>query len=257
MSRQTIHIPTPAPSRSVVALAALALLLTGGGGLLFAGPLDPPAGPVTSTYKTLTEVEPRIAINATNTPGDVSSLYKITQPGSYYLTGNIVGVAGKHGIVIGASGVTLDLNGFDVSGVPGMGVFDGVRADGNGLVNITIMNGSIRGWGDDGLDLRRDDSPSRGADNCRIANILANGNAQSGITTGGGSVAGVGTTISNCSASGNGAFGIRAVSGSTITGCSACLNTGTGILGAGSNMSNRAANGNSRRGCAGLRAIIF
>jgi len=30
-----------------------------GGGLLFAGPLNPPAGPVTSTYKTLSEIEPR------------------------------------------------------------------------------------------------------------------------------------------------------------------------------------------------------
>ena len=48
----------------------------------FAGPLDPPAGPVASTYKTLTEVEPRIAINATNTPGDADSIYKVTQPGS-------------------------------------------------------------------------------------------------------------------------------------------------------------------------------
>src|SRR5690348_16183493 len=27
------------------------------------GPLNPPAGPVTSTYKTLSEVEPRMAVN--------------------------------------------------------------------------------------------------------------------------------------------------------------------------------------------------
>ena len=51
--------------------------------------LDPPVGPITSTFKTLTEVEPRIAINATNTPGDADSIYIISQPGSYYMTGNI------------------------------------------------------------------------------------------------------------------------------------------------------------------------
>ncbi|HRJ49802.1 MAG TPA: hypothetical protein PKU91_04680, partial [Phycisphaerales bacterium] len=81
-----------------------------------AGPLDPPAGPVAGTYKTLTEVEPRIAINAVNTPGGANSLFRITQPGSYYLTGNITGVIGKHGIEIAASGVTIDLMGFDLQG---------------------------------------------------------------------------------------------------------------------------------------------
>ena len=106
-------------------LLATAALTLAAAGLLFAGPLDPPAGPVTSTYKTLTEVEPRIAISATNTPGDADSVFKITQPGSYYLTGNITGVVGKHGIEIAVSGVTLDLGGFDLVGVPGMGAFVG------------------------------------------------------------------------------------------------------------------------------------
>ena len=97
----------------ILATAALTLAAAG---LLFAGPLDPPAGPVAPTYKTLTEVEPRIAINAANTPGDADSLFKITQPGSYYLTGNITGVVGRHGIEIAvpANGpsVTIDLMGY-------------------------------------------------------------------------------------------------------------------------------------------------
>jgi hypothetical protein len=66
-----------------------ALILVATAGLLIAGPLTPPAGPVTSTYKPLSDVEPRIAINAVNTPGDSSSVFLITQPGSYYLTGNV------------------------------------------------------------------------------------------------------------------------------------------------------------------------
>src|SRR5689334_9465486 len=106
-----------------------------------AGPLDPPAGPVTPTYKTLTEVEPRIAINAINTPGDADSLFKITKPGSYYLTGNITGVVGRHGVEIIVGGVTLDLNGFDLVGVPAMGEFDGVSVTVESLRNITVTNG--------------------------------------------------------------------------------------------------------------------
>ena len=65
-----------------------------------AGPLSPPAGAVAPTHKTLTEVEPRTPINSTTTPGDANSTFKITQPGSYYLVGNLVGSSGRHGIEI-------------------------------------------------------------------------------------------------------------------------------------------------------------
>ena len=47
------------------------------------GPLTPPGAPA-PTMKSLDQVEPRIAVNSTNTPGGADSLYKITQPGSYY-----------------------------------------------------------------------------------------------------------------------------------------------------------------------------
>ena len=40
-------------------LAAAALTLAAVGLLVAMGPLNPPAGPVTSSYKTLTEVEPQ------------------------------------------------------------------------------------------------------------------------------------------------------------------------------------------------------
>ena len=56
-------------------LITAAALTLSAAGLLFAGPLDPPVGPITPTFKTLTEVEPRIAINATNTPGDLNNLF--------------------------------------------------------------------------------------------------------------------------------------------------------------------------------------
>lgn len=115
-----------------------------------AGPLTPPAGPIAGTMKTISEVEPRTAINAVNTPGDANSLYKITQPGSYYLTGNITGVAGKHGVEIAASGVTLDLNGFRLSG--NSSTLDGIaitQSQGRGII---IRNGTVELWGDCGIE---------------------------------------------------------------------------------------------------------
>ena len=59
------------------------LLMFGAASPAFSGSLTPPAGPVAPTPGP----EPRIAINATNTPGDADSVYRIAQPGSYYLTG--------------------------------------------------------------------------------------------------------------------------------------------------------------------------
>ena len=102
-----------------------------------AGPLAPPAGPIAPTNKTLAEVEPRIAINATNTPGDADSLFRIAAPGSYYLTGNITGVVGEHGIEIASSGVTLDLMGFELLGVAG-------SLDGAALVSNSKREASVR-----------------------------------------------------------------------------------------------------------------
>src|SRR5262252_4521225 len=94
---------------------AVPLLLVLAASVALAGPLNPPPGPVASSYKTLTEVEPRTAINAANTPGDSGCLFKITQPGSYYLAANVQGVAGKSGIDIASGNVTIDLNGFSLT----------------------------------------------------------------------------------------------------------------------------------------------
>lgn len=227
-------------NRVVSTVAVCASVLAAGAIISHAGPLDPPAGPVTGTYKTLAEVEPRIAVNAANTPGDADSLFKITQPGAYYLTGNVAGVAGKHGIEIVASGVTLDLNGFDVAGVPGMGFFSGVTVGVAGLTNIAVVNGSVRGWeGDAGVDLMG----VFGAGNCRVEGVLASGNTNAGIRVGaGGRVAacsaylntGVGISVLNgevsrCSAFNNIASGISVGTGCTVSDCVARLNTLDGI----------------------------
>lgn len=101
-----------------------------------AGPLTPPAGAIGSTGKTLTEIEPRIAVNATNTPPASAYMFILPGPGSYYLTGNINVPATGRGIFMNA-GATLDLNGFTITG--GGIASIGIDAD-NGC---TIRNGSI------------------------------------------------------------------------------------------------------------------
>ena len=226
-------------NRTALSLSALALAGVAGGvltSLLAAGPLNPPAGPVTSTYKTLTEVEPRIAINAANTPGAGASIYKITQPGSYYLTANVTGGAGRHGIEIAASGVTLDLMGFDLVGVPGS--LDGVTVTVAG-VNIAVVNGSVRSWGGDGVDLA-----TAIPINTRVEQVHASGNTGTGILTSSGSTVsncsasfnvasgihtGNGGAVTNSSATGNGVIGISTLGGCTVTNCAGYKNSGNGI----------------------------
>jgi hypothetical protein len=134
-----------------VALSVIAAV-AGSAALVTAGPLNPPAGPVASTYKTLGEVEPRTIINAANTPGDADSSFKITQPGSYYLVGNLQGASGKSGIEVIATGVTIDLNGFSMTGVAGS--LGGIRAveEAGQVRDLTIRNGRIASFGGAGID---------------------------------------------------------------------------------------------------------
>jgi parallel beta-helix repeat protein len=208
MAMSTRAVPTAAVCLSVLAAGAI---------ISRAGPLDPPAGPVSSTYKTLAEVEPRVAINATNTPGDADSLFRIAQRGSYYLTGNVTGVAAKHGIEIAAAGVTIDLSGFDLQGVAGS--LDGVATTVGSLSNIEIRNGSVRGWGGDGIDLQTSFSI-----NTVVRDVRASGNSGVGIRVANTFV------LERCSATSNGSGGFASAVGGMATACEAVSNTGTGML---------------------------
>src|SRR5690349_14020926 len=98
--------------------------------LLAQGPLAPPGAPAPG-MKTLQQIEPRIdlqnapaaAVNTTNNNID----YAITQPGSYYLSANLSATK-SNCISIESAGVTLDLNGFEIS-----------RGTGSGGAGITII----------------------------------------------------------------------------------------------------------------------
>ena len=223
-------------------LAALALLLSTINYQLstcFAqGSLTPPGAPA-PTMKTLSEIEPRIAITATNTPGDGGSVFKITQGGSYYLTGNIAGVSGKAGIQIAVPvsgpGVSIDLMGFEVIGVPGStaGISSESVADAR---NISIRNGTIRAWGGSGIDILN----SR---NNRLADLRVQGNGGKGMLIGSGS------SITSCTADSNSQEGIRAADSCSLTGCSASFNTNAGILAVyGSTVTGCACNYNGGKG---------
>jgi hypothetical protein len=193
------------------------VVVAGAVGLSIGGPLNPPAGPVASTHKTLTEIEPRIAINAANTPGDAFYLYKITQPGSYYFTGNITGVAAKNGIGVETSNVTIDMMGFTLRGVAGS--LGGISTTTTMFDNLSVRNGNITGWGQDGLDLSNGGAGRGGM----VERVHASGNGNLGIRANGSSV------VSDCTASGNGGDGIAVFYGCLVTGCAASFNTGDGI----------------------------
>src|SRR6476661_1617880 len=88
------------------------------------GSLTPP-GPPAPTMKRLDEVEPRTNLQATSAPAGVDTTnpnyqFVITQPGSYYLSTNLA-VTKANGIQINAEGVTLDMNGFQISRASGSG----------------------------------------------------------------------------------------------------------------------------------------
>lgn len=203
----------------------------------FAGPITPPPGPVVGTHKTLTEIEPRTAINATNTPGDsdsTPSVFKITEPGSYYLTGNVTVASGRSGIEIDASNVTVDLMGFRLLGQ--LGSEHGILVQGT-ETNVTIRNGSVRSFGGDGLSGLNGDA-MRVSDftavNCNgrgvavgqgsvLINIVADSNIGTGIT------ALTEATIVSCTSRDNQQSGFRVDGDGTITGCTAVGNVGDGI----------------------------
>lgn len=82
------------------------------------GDLTPP-GPPGLTMRSLDEIKPGIPLNQTNTQGDATSVFKITKPGSYFLTGNIKPPAGKNGILIALllpGVVEVDMGGFGLDG---------------------------------------------------------------------------------------------------------------------------------------------
>ena len=142
--------------------------------------------------------------------------FVIDEPGSYYFTKNILSsVLNANGITIDANNVMIDLNGYALQGDPNVNTGDGIHVMAEHS-NIVVKNGSIEGWGDDGID-------ASSAYQTIFRNLKLSDNGMIGV------VSDFNSLISNCSAVNNGDEGIKADEGSIIVACTAALNVGNGI----------------------------
>ncbi|MDB6122527.1 MAG: hypothetical protein JWQ71_1520 [Pedosphaera sp.] len=99
------------------------------------GSLTPPGAPA-ATMKTLDQIQPRKDVLKLGS--DPYAQYVITQPGSYFLSTNIVMVSGLRAIEIAANDVTLDLCGFTIFGNDRAAIFAGVPVS-----SVRVFNGHI------------------------------------------------------------------------------------------------------------------
>jgi parallel beta-helix repeat protein len=130
---------------AIIMTAASCCLLFTSTSAFSQGLLTPP-GPPGPTMLTLSQIEPRTPIATNTTPGDANDVYIITQPGSYYLTTNLVSGGNLNGIEILANNVTLDLNGFALQSVVTPDSYnDGIYIS-SSQTNILVRNGAINGW---------------------------------------------------------------------------------------------------------------
>lgn len=155
--------------------------------------------------------------------------FVISQTGSYRLTGNLdvtdvtarpPGMAPENttAIRVQADNVTIDLNGFTIKGpcmLPAMTPPCSPTGSGRGIdgtfnkVGVTVVNGTVRGMGNDGLNV-----PNQGL----VERVHAFSNGASGITA---------TTVTNCQADSNNASGVNG--SRTVTNCAATGNGQNGI----------------------------
>jgi hypothetical protein len=160
--------------------------------------------------------------------------YTISQPGFYYLGGNLTYSNSTTAITVGADNVTLDLMGFSLTNSGAKGSTYGINF--TGRTNVEIRNGTVSGfnWGVyDGLV-----NSTNGRH--RAINIRAYGN-NLGIT-----LAGINNLIKGCNASNNTNTGLYLGSG-LITDCVTSNNAfGIRVSGAGNVLGNAVFNNSTR-----------
>jgi parallel beta-helix repeat protein len=137
----------------------------------------------------------------------------ISQAGSYYLTGNLSVSSATDGITINADNVTIDLNGFTLTG---FGVANSAIYAASDRFNIAIRNGTVRDWGA-GVNLPL--TINSQFENLRLYNNTANFGLRTSHTC----------TIINCVARGN-FDGIVTNNASVLKNCVSTNNTSEGII---------------------------
>jgi hypothetical protein len=158
------------------------------------------------------EINQTCAVSSGCFPGDAAGFpVTITTPGSVRLTSNLtVPNENTHAISVNSANVTVDLNGFAILGPtvclgvpiscnPNGGVGQGIASSNPG---ITVLNGTVRGMGGNGIHL------AGGASSC--VGVRASSNGATGIIAHGG-------VVRDNVATSNGSFGIVS-GGSTVLG---------------------------------------
>jgi parallel beta-helix repeat protein len=208
-----------------------------------------------------TAIEAAIAAQPSDPRTPITSLpTTISQPGSYYLVGNLDSTG--HGITIQASGVTLDLGGFSLTGDGDPGDY-GIHVAGATnapIENLVITGGRISGFFH-GLYCQF-------MNNSRIEQMVVSGNANIGVYLNGG-ISGQcnGNTIANCTISGNTNYGVHLTGesgqcdGNTIANCTISGNTKYGVYlygGGGGQCDGNTIRGNtiSKNGIKGIRLYV-
>jgi hypothetical protein len=169
-----------------------------------------------------TTIDQNKALAGNITPGDTAGFpVTLSLPGSYKLSGNLVVPAFTRGVVIQAAGVTLDLNGFSISGpvtcnaavsppcsVPSGGGEHGIFSAGAATV---IRGGSVRGFAGSGIFMTQ---PGGGV----VQEMLLANNSGSGMSVDstGGPFSTGGVRIERSMAVQNGAHGFTFDGGATV-----------------------------------------
>jgi hypothetical protein len=141
--------------------------------------------------------------------------FTVDSCGSYYLVRCLSGTPGQNGIVVDADDATLDLAGFALEGVAGS--LDGISVAA-GRRNVTIHDGSVRGWGSNGIQ-------AANASKLAFQRVRALENGLRGVE------AGPDSRFVDCSGDRNGWDGLTFGAGSTVEGCVASENGLTGFNG--------------------------
>lgn len=163
----------------------------------------------------VTLIDQNKAMAGNVTPGDTPGFpVTLSLPGSYRLAGNLtVPNANIDAIVIAASHVTLDLNGFAILGSTDCsGGLDPCANNGIGSgihtpdvqFNVTIRNGTIQGMGNEGIFLR--------GDSHLVENMHVRSNGFGGIFIGSSNDQ-AGSIVQNNTAQRNGGDGIQLTRG--------------------------------------------
>ena len=187
-----------------------------------------PSGPTGPVGPTGAGAPPQVGTEITVLP------FTITQPGAYFLTQSLAGQAGQSGITIQADDVTLDLNGFALTGVPGS--LHGVDVS-QPVQNLRLHQGTVRDWGMNGVNginavasrfqgLTCLDNLAVGlitGSDCVVLDCIARGQTSTGLDTL------ENCLVERCLSTENGSDGIQTSNGSVVRGCVVFNNAEDGI----------------------------